>query len=187
MTDAPLAVGSLLQRHRDYLHLVARLHLDPRLRGKLDASDVVQETLLKAHQHHEQLRGQSEAEQAAWLRRILANTLTDALREFGRAKRDLVREQSLDGALRDSEASVRSLAGTAPSPSAQAIKHEDLQRLAAALERLPPEQRLVFELHHLQAWSVADVAVQLGRTEAAVAGLLRRGLKQLRTQLHTDP
>jgi RNA polymerase sigma-70 factor (ECF subfamily) len=187
MSDATSPAGLLLERHREYLHLVARLHLDPRLRGKLDASDVVQETLLKAHLYQEQFRGQSEAEQAAWLRRILANTLSDALREFGRAKRDVVREQALLGALRDSEVSVRSLAATTPSPSAQAMRYEDLQRLGAALERLPEDQRVVVELHHLQGWSVADVAVHLDRSEAAVAGLLRRGLKQLRAQLHTDP
>jgi RNA polymerase sigma-70 factor (ECF subfamily) len=176
-----------LEQQRDYLRLLARLHLDPRLRGKFDASDAVQQTLLKAHENWGQFRGEGEAELAAWLRRILANTLTDALREFGRDKRDVAREQSLEAALQDSARSLQVLLGTPPSsPSQQAMQHEELLRLARALEELPEDQRTVVELHHLQERSVADIARALDRTEAAVAGLLRRGLKRLRQLLHAD-
>jgi RNA polymerase sigma-70 factor (ECF subfamily) len=176
-----------LEQHRDYLRLLARLHLDPRLRGKFDPSDAVQLTLLKAHENREQFRGQEEAEVLAWLRRILANTLTDALRQFGRDKRDVAREESLEVALQDSAASFQALLATPPSsPSQQAMRHEDLLRLARALEELPEEQRTVVELHHLQGRSVADIARDLDQTKAAIAGLLRRGIKKLRTLLHAD-
>ena len=57
--------------YRDYLHLLARLQLDPRLRGKLDPSDVVQQTLVKAYQNRAQFRGHTAGEEAGWLRRIL--------------------------------------------------------------------------------------------------------------------
>jgi RNA polymerase sigma-70 factor, ECF subfamily len=176
-----------LEAQRDYLRLLARLHLDPRLRGKFDPSDAVQQTLLKAHQNLGQFRGEGEAELVAWLRRILANTLADALREFGRDKRDVAREQSLEAALQDSTRSLEALLGTpASSPSQQAMRHEDLLRLARALDDLPDDQRTVVELHHLQERSVADIARALDRSEAAVAGLLRRGLKRLRQLLHAD-
>src|SRR5262245_21458105 len=108
MADAAPVGGPALEQYRDYLRLVARLHLDPRLRGKFDPSDAVQVTLLKAHQSLAGFTG-GEAELAAWLRRILANTLTDALREFGRACRDVSREQSLEAALNDSAVRVQAL------------------------------------------------------------------------------
>src|SRR5919205_4310033 len=93
-----------LERFRAYLRLLARLQLGPRLQGKLDPSDVVQQTLLQAYQALGQFRGRSDAEVAAWLRQILAHNLANALRDLGRLKRDVAREQSLEEAIDRSSA-----------------------------------------------------------------------------------
>jgi RNA polymerase sigma-70 factor (ECF subfamily) len=173
-----------VEEYRDYLHLLARLQLDPRLRGKLDPSDVVQQTLVKAHQNREQFRGQTGGEQAAWLRRILANTLIDAARKY---QRELSLEHGLDRALDESSARLDAwLAAEQSSPSEVASRQEQLLRLAGALARLPDDQRLAVEWHHLRDGSVAEIAAHLGRTEAAVAGLLRRGLQKLRELLQNS-
>jgi RNA polymerase sigma-70 factor (ECF subfamily) len=50
---------------------------------------------------------------------------------------------------------------------------------------LPDDQRLAVELHHLRDTPVAEIAAHLGRTEASVAGLLRRGLQKLRELLQS--
>jgi len=121
---------------------------------------------------------------AAWLRRILACNLADALRALKRGKRDVGRERSLDAALAESSARLEAwLAAEQSSPSQQAMHNEQLQRQADALTLLPEAQRDAVLLHYWQGLSLAEVAVQMGRTPASVAGLLQRGLKTLRELL----
>jgi RNA polymerase sigma-70 factor (ECF subfamily) len=176
--------GLALERFRDYLRLLARLQIDSRLQGKLDPSDLVQQTLLKAHQARGQFRGRSAGEQAAWLRQILARTLANAVRDLGRAKRDVALERSLEASLEHSSARLEAwlVAGDA-SPSQQAERNEQLLDLAETMAQLPEVQREVLLLRHCQGWPLADIARHLGRSRAAVASLLRRGLKQLRDHL----
>src|SRR5262249_16116561 len=104
MTEEAGAPARGLEKYRGYLRLLAGLQIDPRLRRKLDPSHVVQETLLRAHQAQtrERFEPRSDAETAAWLRKILVNTLADALRKFGTAARDVNLERSLEGALEES-------------------------------------------------------------------------------------
>jgi RNA polymerase sigma-70 factor (ECF subfamily) len=173
-----------VEDYRDYLRLLARMQLDPRLQGKIDPSDVVQQTLAKAHQNRDQFRGRTEAERAGWLRRILANTLIDAARKF---QRELQLEHSFEQAVDASSARLEAwLAADQSSPSERADRQEQLLGLARALAQLPDDQRTAVEQHHLRGATVADLARMMGRSEAAVAGLLRRGLKKLRELLHED-
>jgi RNA polymerase sigma-70 factor (ECF subfamily) len=166
------------------LSLLAEAQVDPRLRGKLDVSGVVQQTLLEAYQALGQLRGWNEAQQAAWLRRALANNLTDQVRKLYRAGRDVRREQSLQAALDESSARLGSwLVAEQSSPSQQAEGHERGVRLAAALEQLPADQREAIRLQHWHGWTLAQIAKHLGRTEGSVAGLIHRGLQRMRQQL----
>jgi RNA polymerase sigma-70 factor (ECF subfamily) len=182
MAEQPDAGHSKLEQHRDYLLLLARVQLDPRLKPKLDPSDIVQETLLKAHQAIQQFKGQSASELAAWLRAILANTLADAVRKFTRQKGDL--EHSVERALEDSSARLEALLSSdEASPDDQAIHNEQLFRLAQALAQLPEEQRTALELKHLQGCSVAVISERMQRSKASVVGLLYRGLKKLRQLL----
>lgn len=184
MSHETAALEPSLARFREYLCLLARLQLDARQRDKLDPSDVVQQTLLEAHTKRDQFRGQTEAELAAWLRTMLAHNVADALRALGRAKRDVALERSLEASLNESSARLQAwLAADQSSPSQRAVKNEELLRLAQALTQLPEPQRDAVVLHHLQGWTLANLANHLDRSEAAVAGLLHRGLKKLRELL----
>jgi RNA polymerase sigma-70 factor, ECF subfamily len=173
-----------LERIREFLVLLARLQIDPRFQCKVDLSGVVQQTLLEVHRAYDQFRTWDEAQKAAWLRKVLAHNLTDEVRKLRTAGRDVAREQPLEAALERSSARLEAcLAADQSSPSMQAIRHEQLLCLAAALARLPEDQRTAVELHHLRGCPVAEVARLMGRRDGAVGALLVRGLKKLRELL----
>jgi len=168
-----------VEQYGEYLRLIAKLELDPRLRPDLDPSDAVQQTMLKAVQKWEQFRGQTEAELLAWLRAILLNHLTDETREFLRRHPDRHHHslEQLPGLAADG------IVADDTSPSQRAIRHELWINLAEALKSLPDDQRTALELRHLRSLPIPDICARMGRSTAAVAGLLRRGLETLREVL----
>jgi RNA polymerase sigma-70 factor (ECF subfamily) len=170
-----------LEKFRDYLCLLSRLEVDHRLRNKVDLSGLVQQTLVEAYQAEAQLRGRSEPEQLAWLRKALAHNLTDAIRKLGAKKRDVGRELPLQEALEQSKFRVDAwLAAEQSSPSEVAMRQELALRLAAALTELPEKQRQAVELRHLSGLSLAEVAQELDCSRSAAVGLLHRGVEKLR-------
>ncbi len=174
-----------VERYREYLLLLARLHVGEQLRGKLDASDVVQQTLLDAHRQLRQFRGKSDEELAAWLRQMLACNAADAVRALGRAKRDVSRERSLDQAIEESSSRIEQwLAAEQSSPSQQMQRHERAAQLAEALAKLPEPQREALVLRHCQGCSLDEICQRLDRSPSAVASLLKRGTRRLRELLH---
>jgi RNA polymerase sigma-70 factor (ECF subfamily) len=169
-----------LEDFRSYLLLLARIQVDPGPRNRIDPSDIVQQTLMEAHAKAEQFQG-DESALAAWLRQALVNNLRDAWRALRRDKRDLRREQALSQAVEQSSARLAGMLAAPPSSASQrAVRNEDLIRLANALPRLPEAQREAIVQHHLQGCTLSETARSLGKTDAAVAGLLHRGLRKLR-------
>jgi RNA polymerase sigma-70 factor (ECF subfamily) len=179
---APGALDRLLESYRNYLRLLARTGIDASLRGKADPSDLVQETLIKAHQHFDQFQGRTEAELVAWLRRILTRNLADLVRRFKAAgARAVGREQSLDDALgASSRVLLKLVTPNGHSPSHSAQRRELSLILADALTELPPDYREVVVLRTLEGRDWDDVARAMGRSAGAVRLLWARALKKLR-------
>jgi RNA polymerase sigma-70 factor (ECF subfamily) len=182
--DSP-ARGQLLESYRPYLALLARLQLGPRLQGKADPADLVQETFLRAHRHFDRFLGAGETELLAWLRQILASALADLVRRYlGSRRRDLRLERQLAYEVdRSSQALGQDLAAPQSSPSQQAARREQAVLLARALERLPADYREVIILHQLEDRSFPQVAEHMGRSLDSVKNLWIRALARLRRSL----
>jgi RNA polymerase sigma-70 factor (ECF subfamily) len=176
------------ERYAPLLRLQARkLELDLRLRKRFDSSDLVQETMLKAHEALPQFKGVTEAEFVKWLQEILGNVVADEVRKARAQKRDVAVERSLDDAIAGSSAQLEAyLTAGGPSPSEQAERHEELLRLAGAIDQLPEDQRDVVIHRDLLGSPVREIAELLGRTEKSVAGLLLRGRRRLRELLEGE-
>src|SRR6516162_167353 len=188
-TGDAVALGQLLQLYRNYLALLARLHIDPRLQGKVDASDLVQETFLKAHRNFGQFRGNTEEELVSWLRQVLTNNLANLVRHYlGRQRRDVRLERQLAAEMdRSSRLMDGGLIAPGSSPSRQASRREQAVLLADVLKQLPTDYREVLILRHLEGLTFAQTAERLGRTEDSVQKLWVRALARLRRSLGEAP
>jgi RNA polymerase sigma-70 factor (ECF subfamily) len=175
------ALDQLLGLYRNYLRLLARTWLDVAVRGKADPSDLVQETLIKAHRAFDGFRGNEEAELVAWLRQIMARQLTDLVRRLKADRRDIAREQRLDSRMHDRlhDMATSTFAG----PSAAARRREMGVLLADALAKLSPARREVIVLRNLEELDWPEIARRMGKSEAAVKKLWARALLSLRPLL----
>ena len=184
-------LGRLLELYRNYLHLLARTQIDLHLQGKVDPSDLVQETMLEAFRDFRQFRGGTEAELLGWLRRILVHNLARLVeRHVGTQKRNVRREVSLHRRLADLERSSSNMEAALvsqwSSPSAQAQRRETAAILADQLARLKPDHRDVIVLRNLEGLSFEEVARRMGRTAGAVRMLWLRALDRLKQLLEQE-
>jgi RNA polymerase sigma-70 factor (ECF subfamily) len=176
------ALGQLLESHRGYLTVLARVQIGRRLQGKVDAADVVQDAFLGAYRDFEQFRGTSEKEFIAWLRQVLAFVLANLVRHYqGTQRRDVRLERQLAVELdQSSHALDRGLVADQSSPSQQAVRREQSVLLAEALARLPDDWRDLLILRHLEGLTFPEVAQRLGRTLDSVKKQWPRALAALR-------
>lgn len=183
------ALGKLLERYRDYLRLLAEVQIGRRLQGKVDASDVVQESFLEAHRDFGKLRATSEGELVAWLRQILATNLANTIRRYlGTQRRNIRLEQELRIQLEDSSQLIdQNLVASNASPSDQVSQHERAVRLADALGQMSQNQRLVIILRHFEEMTFPEIAIRMGQSVAGVKKLWARAIIRLRGLIGESP
>ena len=183
--DGNGAVDGLLEGYRNYLRFLARDGVGGALRAKVDASDVVQDVLIRARDRFAQFQGDTEGQLLAWLRRILANHVVDLARKHKvGGDRGVVQERSIDEILYESSQAfgkVLALSGT--SPSQYAMREERSVRVANALAQLSEDHARVIELRTLRGLEWTEVAERMARSYDAVQKLWFRALKKLRPYL----
>ncbi len=170
---------------RSYLQVLAETQLHARLKSKVDASDVVQQTLLQAYQARQQFRGSSNAERAGWLRTILGNVLCGLARDYSRQRRDVTREQSIQAVEQSSLQLANLLPANSSSPSAALHRDERANELAQAMLKLTYEQRQAIILKYWQGATLSEIGSQLDKSNEAVAGLIFRGMQKLKGEFPT--
>jgi RNA polymerase sigma-70 factor (ECF subfamily) len=185
------SLGRLLELYRNYLGLLARTQIDLHVQGRVDASDLVQETFLDACRDFGQFRGSTEREWVAWLRQVLIYNLARVVqKQVVAQKRNARREVSLQehlAALEHSSGRIEAaLVGRHSSPSGHAQRRERAALVADHLAQLSADYREVIVLRNLEGLPFAEVARRMGRSAGAVRILWVRAVDQLRHCLEAE-
>lgn len=185
------SLATLCEQYRDYLLAVASRQIDSEFRVFVSPSDVVQETFLDAHRAYERFDGRTSQDIRNWLRRILLNNVTDAVRRHRKAAKHRVpggprptgsaRSAGSAGSAGRFSAVAR-LVDKQPTPRRHAVARETEQAMQAALARLTPEYQQVIRLRHHKGLRFAEIARRLGRTESAARKLWTRAVRQLQAE-----
>jgi RNA polymerase sigma-70 factor (ECF subfamily) len=173
---------------RTYLGFLARSQVESSLRMKVDASDLVQETMLEAFRDFGRFAGSSQEEWLAWLRRILAHNAADFVRRYrGTAKRQARREVPLRaGGASTLAHGVPEPAAPSATPSQEFLRLDAQLRMSAAMAQLAPDYQEVLVLRNLERLPFAEVAQRMGRSRPAVQMLWMRAIKKMQDALGED-
>jgi RNA polymerase sigma-70 factor (ECF subfamily) len=182
------ARDELFRRCRNYVGLVARAHVEHSLRRKVDASDLVQQTLLEAHRGFAGFRGQTADEWLAWLRRILVHNAADCVRHYRQTDK---RQQRREVPLRTGRADDSAAVGWEPadpgeSPSQLVMRMERDLEIADSIAGLSEDHREVIVLRSLERLPFDEVARRMGRSRPAVQMLWMRAIRSLQEILEPE-
>jgi len=172
---------------RGWLVQIARRELPTELQGKLDPSDIAQQTMLDAWRGQAGFRGTTHGQRLAWLRVILRRVVLQHHREMMTAKRGEGAERAVTDAIANQSIRIEELAmGKEPEPVERVMDAEQSLILGAAIEKLSADHRRVIEMRHFDGKTHCEIAEELGRTTAAVRMLWVRALVELREHFNTN-
>jgi RNA polymerase sigma-70 factor, ECF subfamily len=182
------ALNALLELHREELRRMVAARLDPRLAARVDASDVVQDALLEASRRLDRYLLQRPLPYLAWLRQIVDERIITTHRHHISSQRRSIRREEYRLEVPDESVDwlIGSLFARDTSPSDRAIRREGDEHLMQAVASLPPKDREVVAMRHIEQLSTAAIAAALGISEAAVKSRLVRARARLRNELQAD-
>jgi RNA polymerase sigma-70 factor (ECF subfamily) len=185
------ARNALLERHREALRRMIGLRIDPVLRRRVDASDVVQEVLVDAHRRLTEYLASAGMPFQLWLRHLARDRLIDAHRRHRTAaRRSIDREQPLESPRFGDESALdlAALARDRELTPAAAATHRELElRFYAAIESLDETDREIVLMRHFEHLSNQEAAQALGLSEPAAGMRYLRAMRRLRTLLEEPP
>jgi RNA polymerase sigma-70 factor (ECF subfamily) len=179
----PRALSAVFEQCQGYVAVLARANLESWLKAKVDASDLVQQTMLEAYRAFGEFRGQTSGEWLAWLKTILRHNAAEYVRHYHVVqKRKAGREVPIghDSERKDGVFEPFDPRGT---PSAIAVEREEALRLADAIAVLPPDYQDVIMLRHGQRLPFDEVARRMSRSRPAVQMLWLRAVRKLQESM----
>ena len=181
------AMNELFESCRAYVGFLARSHVESWIQAKVDSSDLIQQTLMEAHQGFPNFSGQTEGEWIAWLKQILKHNATDFVRRFGAAKRRVTLEVAISNG-NDSTyfRAAPELSSGGESPSQVMVRREQEIEISEALATLPDAYQEVIVLRNIQRLPFDEIAERMERSRPATQMLWMRALKKLQAQLHVE-
>ncbi|MGD9853600.1 MAG: sigma-70 family RNA polymerase sigma factor [Planctomycetaceae bacterium] len=187
--DGP-AVNALMERHREALRRMVAARMDRGMAQRVDASDIVQETLIEAHRRLNDYLKDGPMPFHLWLRQIAKDRLIDAHRRNRAQRRDVGREQSLAPAARTDQSSLdlaAQLCDMELTPAAHALRQELESRFWSALAMLDEPDREIVLLRHQEQLGNGETADLLGLSPAAAGMRYLRAIRRLRSALGETP
>ncbi len=192
------ALGEICALYQNYLRMVVRTGLGPRLRERVELSDVVQEALVEVVRQFPQFTGDSEAALVGWLRRLVGQKLADLGRYHSRAKRAGASSAlPLDAAPPDAAGGFRPgeesgrlldmLSLSQTSPSQAVSRREQIVLLADALAGLTDLEADVIWLYYAESLSFEAIGQRFGLSRKSIRGIMARGFKRLKRSLEGPP
>jgi RNA polymerase sigma-70 factor (ECF subfamily) len=181
------ALGKLLEHYRAFLVLMAEQHVSSKVSARCDVLDVIQQTFADVVRRFDDFAGTTEPQFSAWILQIHLNNIRQVTRTHVTAqKRSVDREEPDSG--EDGSASLfwHDFPSDGSTPSKRLIRGEQALRLASVLETLPERQCRALRMRFFQGMSVKAIAEGLDTTGAAVGGLLKHGLRNLRQRMNQD-
>ena len=181
------ALATLFTQHRERLRRMVKFRLDHRLRGRLDADDVLQEAYIDAAERIKHF--DPEGSLFVWFRMVTTQTLaTVHRRHFGAQIRDANREVSLHGTpMATSIAIADRFLGNLTSPSQAALKKELAAQLEAALAKMNPIDQDVLAMRHFEELTNSEIAEILGIQQNAASIRYVRAIERLKVILDRIP
>ena len=181
------ALGTLLDKFRNYLLFLVRMQISPQLNVKVDDMDIVQETFAEAYQAFPNFRGESEVSFLAWLRQILATTLAGTYRHYiGTKSRDIRLEQDVHAQVDQSSVFWDRIVAETSTPSLKVSRKETEVQLLNAVAKLPEHYREVLRLRNTEGLSFPEIANRMERSVDSIQKLWVRALSQLRDLMEPE-
>jgi len=171
------AMNHLFEHVAIRLLALIRLRMGPRLRSRMESSDILQSSMIKAFEHLDQLKGESSESLMAWLARIAENEIRDQAEFQSRQRRDMDRNIFLEN-----EGEER-LQAQVHSQVSQVILSDEMKRLEEILEDLNLDYREIILLRKLEELSYQEISRRLGKSADACRMLLARAMTAVALKL----